>query len=63
MKLDRMGPGDKKSHCFVIKLEDGWDPEKCKALILVNAADQEGKYDVANCVVCPAGESVTYDYN
>ena len=34
----------------------------CKALIIVNAADQEGKYDVANCIICPAGESVTYDY-
>ena len=63
VKLDRMVQGDKKSHSFVIKLEDEWNPEKCKALIIVNAADKEGKYDVANCIVCPAGESVTYDYN
>ena len=61
-KLDRMVSGDKKSKGFTIKLDEGWDPEKCKALIIVNAADQEGKYDVANCIICPAGESVTYDY-
>lgn len=61
-KLDRMAPGDKKSKGFTIKLDEGWNPENCKALIIVNAADQEGKYDVANCIVCPAGASVTYDY-
>ena len=61
-KMDRMSPGDKKSKGFSIKLEDEWNPENCKALIIVNAADQEGKYDVANCIICPAGESVTYDY-
>jgi hypothetical protein len=30
--------------------------------VLVNAADKDGRYDIANCAICPVGGSVTYDY-
>lgn len=61
-KAGMLQAGDKRSHGFSIKMEDGWNPERCKVLVLVNAADKDGRYDIANCAICPVGGSVTYDY-
>jgi hypothetical protein len=47
---------------FVIPVQDNWAVENCEVLILVTAADANGNYDVANCVVCPIGDTVSYDY-
>ena len=62
IKTGTLQAGSKHSHGFHIKMEDDWKPEKCKALIIVNAADKDGKYDLVNCAVCPIGSSITYDY-
>lgn len=62
VKLDRHQKGDKVSKGFKIDMQEDWNPEKCKVLVLVNAADGEGRYDLANCAVCPVGGTVTYDY-
>ena len=62
IKTGTLQAGSKHSHGFNIKIEDDWKPEKCKALIIVNAADNDGKYDLVNCAVCPIGSSITYDY-
>lgn len=55
-------PGEKADKAFSIKLEDGWNPDNCKVLILVNAADRDGRYDLVNCAICPIDGSITYDY-
>ena len=34
----------------------------CKVLVVVNAAGADGRYDLANCILCPIGGVVTYDY-
>ena len=54
--------GEKYASTFVIEMEEGWKSENCKVLILANAHQPDGRVDVANCVICPIGKSVTYDY-
>lgn len=55
-------PGEKADKAFSIKLEDGWNLDNCKVLILVNAADRDGRYDLVNCAICPIDGNITYDY-
>lgn len=61
-KLGKLDCGQKAQKMFVIPVQDNWAVENCEVLILVTAADANGNYDVANCVVCPIGDTVSYDY-
>lgn len=61
--VDVLKTGQTASKSFVISLEDGWNVENCKVLVLVNAATDDGRYNLANCAICPIGESVSYSYN
>lgn len=61
-KTTTLLPGEKVDKAFSIKMEQEWNPENCKILILVNAADKDGRYDVVNCAICPVNGSITYDY-
>jgi hypothetical protein len=61
-KLGSLAKGDKASKVLVLPLEEEWVAENCKVLVMVTAADENGNYDVANCVLCQIGETVTYDY-
>lgn len=54
--------GDKVEKMFRFPLEDSWKAENCKVLAFVTEADAEGNYDIVNCVVCKAGETVSYEY-
>lgn len=55
-------PGEKQSSTFVIQTDKDWNMDNCKVIVLANAQQPDGRFDVANCIVCPIGESVTYDY-
>ncbi len=55
--------GETAEKSFTIALEKGWKAENCKVLILVNADDSNGKFDLANCAVCPIDSSIEYEYN
>lgn len=55
-------PGEKQSSTFVIKTDKDWNMDNCKVIVLANAQQPDGRFDVANCIVCPIGESVIYDY-
>ena len=55
-------PGEKQSSTFVIQTDENWNMDNCKVIVLANAQQPDGRFDVANCTVCPIGESVTYDY-
>ena len=61
--VDILKKGETASKSFVIALEDGWNVENCKVMVLVNAATDDGRYNLANCAICPIGESVSYGYN
>lgn len=61
--LDILKKGETAEKSFVIDIEDGWNVENCKVMVLVNAATDDGRYDLANCAICPLGESVPYRYN
>ena len=61
--VDVLKKGETASKSFVIALEDGWNVENCKVMVLVNAATEDGRYNLANCAICPIGESVSYKYN
>lgn len=61
--VDALKKGETAEKSFTVNLEDGWDPESCKVLVLVNAATDDGRYNLANCAICPIGESISYKYN
>lgn len=62
-KLDHMQEGDVRIKGLTIPLDKSWNTENCKLLILANVTDRDGKYDMANCAICPVNGSVSYDYN
>lgn len=55
-------PGEKQSSTFVIKTDKDWNMDNCKVIVLANVQQPDGRFDVANCIVCPVEGSVTYDY-
>lgn len=60
--VGEMKPGQKMEKFFRFRLEENWKAENCKVIVFVTEADQEGNYDIANCVVCKVGETIGYDY-
>jgi len=62
-KVDLLKAGETAQRSFAIPLEEGWNAENCKVLVLVNAAGADGRYDLVNCALCPVGSSVSYAYN
>lgn len=61
-KLETLKAGETKEKVLTIKIKDGWKAENCKVLIIVNSS-KDGRFDIANCTVCPIGGSVAYQYN
>ena len=61
-KLGTLKAGETAEKVLTIELEKDWKAENCKVFILVNSS-KDGKFDVANCTICPIGGSVTYQYN
>lgn len=61
-KLGTLKAGETAEKVLTIELEKDWKAENCKVFILVNSS-KDGKFDVANCTICPIDGSVTYQYN
>lgn len=61
-KMGELQPGQTAEKSFSIVLDEAWKSENCKVLVVVNAAGADGRYDLANCALCPIGGVVTYDY-
>lgn len=62
-KLGTLKAKQKAGKSFALNLEDGWNINNCKVLVIVTKADAEGSYDVANSAICRIGDKVSYDYN
>lgn len=62
-KVGTLQAGAKASIEFEIELDNDWDADNCKLLIIASADNGNGYYDVANCAVTPIGESLSYKYN
>lgn len=61
-KMGELQPGQTAEKSFSIVLDEAWKSENCKVLVVVNVAGSDGRYDLANCMLCPIGGAVTYDY-
>lgn len=61
-KMGELQVGQTAEKSFSVALDETWKVENCKVLVVVNAAGADGRYDLANCVLCPIGGVVTYDY-
>ena len=62
-KVSTLESGAKASTEFEINLDNAWDTDNSKLLIIASASDGLGNYDVANCIIAPIGESIEYEYN
>lgn len=62
-KAGVLKPGETAEKSFVIPMDEGWNVENCKVLVVVNAARQDGRYDLVNCALCPIGDEISYKYN
>ena len=61
-KLGTLKAGETAEKDLTIELQKDWKIENCKVFILVNSS-KDGKFDVANCTICPIGGNVAYQYN
>ena len=60
-RLGDLKAGQTAEKVLTIAVEEGWKAENCKVLVIANAS-VEGRYDLANCIICPIGGTVSYDY-
>ena len=61
-KMGELQVGQTAEKSFSVALDQAWKAENCKVLVVVNAAGTDGRYDLANCALCPIGGVVAYDY-
>lgn len=61
-KLGTLKAGETAEKDLTIELQKDWKVENCKVFILVNSS-KDGKFDVANCTICPIGSNIAYQYN
>lgn len=62
-KVGLVKVGETAEKSFAITLDQKWNADNCKVLVVVNAAGSDGRFDLANCVICPIGEEISYIYN
>lgn len=55
--------GETAEKSFAVTLEEDWNADNCKVLVVVNAAGADGRFDLANCAICPIDGEITYKYN
>ena len=61
-KLGTLKAGETAEKDLTIEIQKDWNVENCKVFILVNSS-KDGKFDIANCTICPIGGNVAYQYN
>jgi hypothetical protein len=63
INLGTIAAGQTKSTAVVLKITGkDWVRDNMKVLIIASAKNSNGKFEVANVVTCPIGDSVTYEY-
>ena len=61
--LGTIEAGKTASTTLTLKIDsDKWVRDNFKVLLIVSAKNAKGKFEVVNTVICPANESVAYDY-
>lgn len=61
-KAGTLAKGETARKSFEISLDESCNVENCKVLVVVNSAGTDGRFDLANCVLCPIGGEVSYKY-
>ena len=61
--LGTMAAGETKDVALTLRLVGTkWNRDNLKVMVLVNAKNSKGKFDVANVAICPMNDVITYDY-
>lgn len=61
--LGRIAAGETASTTLTLRIDSNkWNRDNFKVLLIVSAKNAKGKFEVANTVICPANDSITYDY-
>ena len=61
--LGTIAAGKTASTTLTLRIDsEKWNRDNFKVLLIVSAKNAKGKFEVANTVICPANESVVYDY-
>lgn len=61
--LGKIEAGKTATTTLTLKIDsEKWNRDNFKVLLIVSAKNAKGKFEVANTVICPANESVVYDY-
>ena len=61
--LGTMAAGETKDAALTLRLvSTKWNRDNLKVMVLVNAKNSKGKFDVANVAICPMNDTITYDY-
>ncbi|MBQ8272021.1 MAG: Omp28-related outer membrane protein [Tidjanibacter sp.] len=55
--------GDSAEYVAAIDVESDWVTDNMEVIVIVTADNGQGVFDLVNCVVCPVGESLNYEYN
>lgn len=61
-KTGELQAGQTAEKSFSLAVDENWNVDECKVLVVVNEASADGRYDLANCALCPIGGTITYDY-
>lgn len=63
INLGTIAAGKTKSTAVVLKITGkDWVRDNMKVIIIASAKNSNGKFEVANVVTCPIGDSVSYEY-
>lgn len=63
VSLGTIAAGETASTTLTLRIDsEKWNRDNFKVLLIVSAKDAKGKFEVVNTMVCPANESITYDY-
>lgn len=61
--LGTIAAGKTASTTLTLRIDsDKWNRDNFKVLLIVSAKNAKGKFEVANVALCPANESITYNY-
>lgn len=61
--VGEVAAGESIEYIAAIKTQDKWNTDNCKVMVIVSGKNEFDILDLLNCVVCPLGGSVAYEYN
>jgi hypothetical protein len=62
-ELGTLKAGEKASQILNLTIaRDTWNRDNMKVMLIVSKKGSNNKFDVANVVICPINDSVTYNY-